>query len=111
MADLRDIAQQLTSRLPAPHIVPQTSERRVDRTESSLIIVRRDRAEIFCTLEQHFHRERDVSVMWDRRTAERRAGGGAASRNRRLADRRAVTPSTWSALGILVTRTGRRRPV
>lgn len=73
----------------------------------SLIIVSREREAVFDTLQEHFHDEPEVRVMWDRRIAERRTSQLTVPTERRHANRRRPSPATWQTLGILVTIGGR----
>jgi hypothetical protein len=56
-----------------------------------LVVVRRDEPSLFRYLQQHFQ-EPEVSVLMDRRYADRRQRHGAAHDERRQQDRRAVMP-------------------
>ena len=53
---------------------------------------------------------RGITVIWDRRQAERRATERPAAVDRRRKTRRRPTPETWSALGFLVVQAGDASP-
>jgi hypothetical protein len=66
-----------------------------------LIIVRRDREDIYRVFQQHYA-ESKYAVMWDRRHTERRQGRQRVTHERRRDDRRGPLPSSWESLGYLL---------
>ncbi len=67
-----------------------------------LTIVRRGASERFCLLQQEFAGE-PVSVMWDRRTIERRQTQSGVTEHRQH-DRRRLPPTSWTTLDFLIVR-------
>jgi hypothetical protein len=53
-----------------------------------VFVVARDRPDLYRYLSQTFADAKNVEVIWDRRTEERRRAADAPSRNRRQSDRR-----------------------
>jgi hypothetical protein len=53
-----------------------------------VFVVARDRADLYRYLSQTFADAKNVEVIWDRRTEERRRTADAPPRNRRQSDRR-----------------------
>jgi len=53
-----------------------------------VFVVARDRPDLYRYLSQTFADAKNVEVIWDRRTEERRRTGDAPPRNRRQTDRR-----------------------
>jgi hypothetical protein len=72
------------------------------------VIVRRDRPELHRLLQAALA-GLAVEVEWDRRRADRRAGGLEPERERRGRDRRRRAPDSW-ALGATVVPAGAARP-
>ena len=71
-----------------------------------LIIVRRDRDEVFHVFEKYYSGSKFV-VVRDRRGTERRTQRGRVSVERRQAERHGPLPSSWLSPGyVLVPRSG-----
>jgi hypothetical protein len=70
-----------------------------------LMVVQRGDFDRFRFLSATF-RDKSIQVMWDRRQRERRGATGLSGHDRRISDRRADPPVSWSNLGFLVTRQG-----
>jgi hypothetical protein len=72
----------------------------------SFFIVQRERAELFEYLQAHFADEPDVTVILDRRAAERRRSGRGArppGPDRRGRDRRRIPATGWTPFGYMLT--------
>jgi hypothetical protein len=74
----------------------------------SVFIVQRERTELFEYLREHFADEPDVSVILDRRTAERRRsdhrrGPAPPGVDRRAGDRRRTPAAGWTPFGYTLT--------
>jgi hypothetical protein len=67
-----------------------------------LLIIRRDRPEVFAKL--HPLAEGHVTFVRDRRRGERRAQVAPVTAERRAHDRRGDPPSTWAVLGFVLHR-------
>jgi hypothetical protein len=67
-----------------------------------LAVVRRDQPDVFERVRKMIDGE-DVSLLWDRRQAERRATWVPVSPDRRRGDRRRSPESTWVMLGFVIT--------
>ena len=71
-----------------------------------LVIVRRGHFATFELLTRTFGDDPGVQVIWDRRTAERRAAGvEAANLERRQASRRRTPPTQWSQMNYMIAGT------
>jgi hypothetical protein len=68
-----------------------------------LVVVRRDRDEVFRVFQQYYA-ESQYAVVWDRRSTERRQGHQRVTHERRQAERRGPLPSSWESLGYLLAR-------
>ena len=68
-----------------------------------LVVVRRGDADTYARLTTQSW---GVTVIWDRRYAERRRAKtlNPPGRNRRRRDRRRAAPGTWTTLGVLMVR-------
>jgi len=67
-----------------------------------LLIVRRDRPEVYAKL--HGLAEGSVTFVRDRRRGDRRRHERSVAVERRTRDRRGELPSTWSVLGFVLHR-------
>ena len=73
-----------------------------------LMIVRRGRVNTFQMLQREFADERPVTVIWDRRRADRRGTDGAIPTDartggeRRRGERRGVPPASWDAADFIL---------
>ena len=69
--------------------------------DTDLIIVRRGCQERYEQLRDVFS-ENDVTVLWDRRSAERRRHQGNVVVDRRVKERRRPPPRNWMSLDFIV---------
>jgi len=98
---------RLRARVANPFKIPVTSEE--TPTRRYLLIVRRDRPELFADLSQDFLAVQDlVEIITDRRVDERRREFRRPSLERRRTQRRYRPPRTWEEHGFLLT--GRLSP-
>jgi hypothetical protein len=74
-----------------------------------LIVVRRDRVRAFHSLREAFAPE-SVTVILDRRFAERRRSVEEVGGERRRVERRAAPLPSWGTWGVVVTDLERRQP-
>jgi hypothetical protein len=78
------------------------------RSPCRLIVVRRDRPEIFDAIVSGIGRwPAGTAVIWDRREGERRSGVRPVVADRRRAERRAAAASMWQTHGFLLVETDR----
>jgi hypothetical protein len=69
----------------------------------SIFIVQRERTELFQYLQAHFADDPDVTVILDRRGAQRRRGSALPRVDRRAADRRRTPAPGWTPFGYMLT--------
>ena len=62
-------------------------------------VVRRDHADVFLDLEEHFVCDRDIRLIWDRRFSERRRYVVELEPERRRGERRGSPPPNWLTQG------------
>jgi hypothetical protein len=65
-------------------------------------VVRRDRADVFETLQGQMGEGNLADVIWDRRFWDRRSGISRTRQDRRRGDRRHALPDTWETLGYVL---------
>jgi hypothetical protein len=69
-----------------------------------LVIVGRDKPDVYEELREHFLEGSSVEVIWDRRFGERRRRLVMKRRERRIRERRQRPPETWVSGGYLLVR-------
>jgi hypothetical protein len=77
-------------------------------TKGVALIVRRGALRRFHKLTQKTA-EMPVTVLWDRRTSERRSAAESTGRNRRKQDRRQKPPFTWDVSDFVVAALPQRK--
>jgi hypothetical protein len=88
----------LAARLGYPVVLPEGAA--APSPAPRLVVVRRGESDLYERLTAIARDE--VSVVWDRRLAERRTASRPPSVDRRRGDRRRPTPATWARLGFLL---------